>query len=835
MNGGNGPDKQTKKVTYDEEYEGIPTATRTGYRFLGWFTEENGGKNIKNGDTVKITVDTTLYAHWEANTYTVTFNGNKGITSESSKVFTYDQTYENIPTATRTGYTFDGWFTDIEVGEKIQSGDTVKITTNQILYAHWTAITITVTFNGMGCEYLSQEEKEVTFDEAYGDLPTTTRTGYKFLGWFTEENDGQEIRSDTIENITEVNQMLYAHWTPNIYTVSFEANGGTTDSEEKNVTFDKGYEELPEPEKSGYSFLWWYTTDNGYEVISEDTQVKIPRGHILYAQWNIVTITFDPMGGEAEFSSMNVSYGESYAELPSATRTGHTFDGWFTSENGTNEVTNGTKTNVVDHTLYAHWSINNYTIEFIFDNGTAPETRVLDFGTPIDYPEDVERIGYTFVVWDMNNITRVPDHDVSITAIWNANTYSVTFRTSKGDEEITFTKEVTYDGVYGDLPSPTKKGHTFSGWYINSTESGQITQESIVTTPNNHTLYEHWTINNYTITFDFGYQVQSEVYQYDSRIDVPKTKSKTFYELEKWCTEDGEVCLPINTPDNDTTFIALFEVNIGLVAGTAVGSLAGLLLLILLIVLLAFVIAMIKKGLKMDKESFDVEMTTMENLVGEEEEETRITQQMEATKIMNTGMQSLITSHLKDFNKEKPFYEIFDELDFDYDDDNSHNEATESFKIIGVVPLIMSSIQSGTSLASVTEYLNLLYTETRKQEKFQMFEELYFGMKNVEEFWSEKRERITFGGIVSAFTDKRRVIQLLSKDEDDGLPRGVLFRVENVRGYKTAPLSDGTDEVLFELNSTFQMGTMNEVIEGKYIVVQLLFVSPNSVNEMIKF
>ena len=835
-NGGNTPSPTSMTVTYDAQYGELATTSRTGYTFKGWFTDKTNGNEIKEDTTVKTANDQTLYAHWTANTYTVNFDKNGGDTvTPDSKPVTYDAQYGDLATATKTGYSFSGWYTNTIGGEKIQGGDTVKVTDDTTFYAHWTAKTITVTFNGTGCDNISFKEKEVTYDTKYGDLPTTTRTGYEFLGWYTGLSDGREIRSDDIENIIEDDQTLYAHWAANTYSVTFEGNGGTTGIRTKNVTFDKAYGDLPEPEKPDYGFLWWYSIDNGYKEITGLTEVKTPHDHVLYAQWNIVTVTFDPMGGKTEFNSANISYGNNYAAFPSVTMIGHTFLGWFTRGNGGNEITNASEVINVDHTLYARWSINNYTIRFIFDNGTAPEVRVLDFDTPINYPEEIERTGYSFVEWDTENVTKVPDHDVDITALWSANKYTITFNADEDNEGIKTTKEVTFDDEYGDLPARTKKGHTFSGWFINSTESGRITNESIVITPNNHTLYERWTINNYTITFDFGYQVLNEEYQYDSVIDIPETKAKSFYELERWCTADGKVCLPTNTPDNDTTFVAFFEVNIGLAAGTAVGSLAGLLLLILLILFLVIMMAMIRKGLKMDRESFDVEMSTRENLVGEEEEETRIVQQMEAMKIMNGGMQPLITNHLKETNKERAFFEVFDDLEFSYDDDNNYNETTESFKIIGVVPMIMNTIQSGRNLSSVAEYLSLLYTETRDQEKFQEFDELYFGMKNVEEFWTEKREQIIFGGIVTAFTDKRKVIQLLSKDEEDGMPRGVLFRVEKGRGYMTGPLNDGTDEILFELNSSFQIGTMNEVIENKYIVVQLLFVSPNSANEMIKF
>ncbi|MBQ9814265.1 MAG: InlB B-repeat-containing protein [Lachnospiraceae bacterium] len=111
--------------------------TRTGYSFVGWYTATVGGKRFDEYTVVK-TGDVKSYAHWTANSYTVSFNANGGSVSTSSKSVTYDQTYGTLPTPTRTGYTFDGWYTSSSGGTRIYSSTKVTITSNQNLYAHWT-------------------------------------------------------------------------------------------------------------------------------------------------------------------------------------------------------------------------------------------------------------------------------------------------------------------------------------------------------------------------------------------------------------------------------------------------------------------------------------------------------------------------------------------------------------------------------------------------------------------------------------------------------------------------------------------------------------------------
>ena len=131
------PSYNSDEFTYGEQYRKLPTATRDGYTFTGWFTESSGGNPVVSYSTA---LTSKLYAHWVANTVTVTFNANEGTVSPTSKTVVFDSTYGDLPTPTREGYTFNGWYTDIE-GEIIVTSDT-EVTTDDphSLYAQWTAV-----------------------------------------------------------------------------------------------------------------------------------------------------------------------------------------------------------------------------------------------------------------------------------------------------------------------------------------------------------------------------------------------------------------------------------------------------------------------------------------------------------------------------------------------------------------------------------------------------------------------------------------------------------------------------------------------------------------------
>lgn len=132
-------------VTIGKKYGPLPTPTRTGYRFDGWYTDQTGDTKVTETTTVGANPPTKLYAHWIANKYLVVFDANGGkINTASGQVstkndtVTYGSKYNSLPDASRKGgYTFDGWYTDQTNGTKVDSDTTVTTAKKHILYAHW--------------------------------------------------------------------------------------------------------------------------------------------------------------------------------------------------------------------------------------------------------------------------------------------------------------------------------------------------------------------------------------------------------------------------------------------------------------------------------------------------------------------------------------------------------------------------------------------------------------------------------------------------------------------------------------------------------------------------
>ena len=389
-NGGSSVQSQNVRVGATATQPANPT--RTGYTFQGWYTARDGGTKYDFDTTV--TGDVTLHAHWSVNSYTLTFDGNGGKPAESSRTVQYGSPYGTMPTATRTGYTFQGWYTAKNGGTKVSS-TTAMGAANTTLYAHWTVNTYTLTFDGNGGK-TPESSKTVQYGSQYGTLPTATRTGYTFQGWYTARDGGSQVSSST--TMGAANTTVYAHWTIRSYTVSFDSNGGSTVASQ-SVKYGSKATQPANPTRTGYTFQGWYTARDG--GTKYDFNQVVTGDITLYAHWSVnsYTLTFDGNGGKASESSRTVQYGSPYGTMPTATRTGYTFAGWYTARNGGSQVHMGTVMGASNTTVYAHWTANTYTVAFDSNGGSSVAVQRVKYGSRATKPADPTRTGYTFQGW----------------------------------------------------------------------------------------------------------------------------------------------------------------------------------------------------------------------------------------------------------------------------------------------------------------------------------------------------------------------------------------------------------------------------------------------------
>ena len=430
----------------------LPTPTRTGYTFAGWYTSATGGDKVGvGGASYTPSKAITLYAQWTANTYTIAFASNGGSGTINSITATYDKSV-TLPSSgfTRTGYTLVGWETptrNYDLGESVSNLATSGTVT---LTAMWTANTYTVTFdaNGGTCTTAS---KSVTYDSTYGTLPTPERTGYTFAGWYTDKTNGSKVVSTTKVAITSA-QTLYARWKANTYTVKFNSQGGSTVAD-KTVTYDSTYGTLSTPTRDGYKFDGWFTSATGGTQITASTTVKITATQTLFAHWtaNTYTVVFNGNGNTGgSTATQTLTYDKAQALTANGfTKTGYHFVSWNTKSDGTGtsytdkeSVTNVAGTNA-SVTLYAIWEANSYTVKFNANGGTgtmANQTMTYDQVSKLNN-STFAREGYTFKGWSTSaegnisfvdgaptiNLTATKDGTVTLYAVWEIIQCKVTF------------------------------------------------------------------------------------------------------------------------------------------------------------------------------------------------------------------------------------------------------------------------------------------------------------------------------------------------------------------------------------------------------------------------
>jgi len=482
-------EKGTQKTEYspagkvvETTYGTLPTPTREGYLFAGWCTDESLTTVVDASSAVSARI---LYAKWEKAQYNVVFEGNGATAGEMpEQTMIYDES-ENLNTNAyeRTGYVFAGW-KDSDGNSYADGAEVLNLTSEHqgkfTLYAQWTPNQYSVAFDGntgLGGLGMANAQYDTPFN-----LPANyfIKTGYTFIGW-SDSPDGEVLYTDKeeVSNLTsEVNGSvtLYAIWEANTFTVKFDANTASGEMADAPVVYDS---EVLLPEcgftKIGYTFIGWSQTPDG-EVILSDTEydnLKTENGDevTLYAIWseNSYTLSFDKNGGEGANITPTVYGYEEIIKLPLNvfTKTGYVLSGWSLTRDGEQVYVNGQEVNHINPdkngtvTLYAVWTPVKYTVKFDGNSGEGSmESLDMTYDVYTVLTENTfTKEGYHFLGWSttangaveytdklsVRNLTTTDGKEVILYAVWEINTYTVTFvyKTGAG-VEVTTPVKVTH-------------------------------------------------------------------------------------------------------------------------------------------------------------------------------------------------------------------------------------------------------------------------------------------------------------------------------------------------------------------------------------------------------
>jgi len=191
----------------------LPTATRDGFDLAGWYTASSGGTRVGGAaDTYNPNIDVTVFAQWSASTYTVTYDAHGGTPTPTPESFAVGGLALTLATSSRSGYTFNGWYTASTGGSLIgTAGDPYPPTATTTLHAQWTPETYTVAFLGNGGT-ITPSSVNYTVEDPAITLPTAVRSGYTFDGWYTASAGGSLIGTAGDPYTPTASTTLHARW-----------------------------------------------------------------------------------------------------------------------------------------------------------------------------------------------------------------------------------------------------------------------------------------------------------------------------------------------------------------------------------------------------------------------------------------------------------------------------------------------------------------------------------------------------------------------------------------------------------------------------------------------
>ena len=543
----------------------LGSAVSSGEDGFGGWKDKTTGKMVSElpPANFEVLADLQLMPIWDI-AYTITFDVNAEDVDKIGDIETKVSQKVKLPGVSnnKKGYTFVGWKNGDEVyqaNQKVQFDG--SLFTNRIvpLTAVWQVETYKVEFKD-GTEVKSSNT--YTIETGLSGFPTIDKTGYIFNGWKYNDELITSIAKGEIGD-----RELQADWTTIEYRLTYDYNDNKTDKKTVTYTYEQSStKELEDATRDGYKFLGWKlpnTSSYLTKVPVDETTKKTPIEFTAIADWEVTQYPVDFKlndGTDASISQNNYTYTieKGITDMPTASRTGYTFVGWYENAEGTGEAWTSVPAGTGELTLYAKWTPNVYNITYNLQGGKevalVPSTFKYNVGATLPTSDQMEKANYTFAGWtreesSTNYMTEVPANtyaeDLTFYAQWTPKAYTVKFET-----EGTAVTELPY--VYGttvSLKKTYRNGYTFAGWYSDKALTKEVGLElspekvpSGIGEDNTFTLYAKWTANTYTIEYDtyYGTIVSGKVSSYTTgeEVTLPTNVVRDGFSFAGWYADD---------------------------------------------------------------------------------------------------------------------------------------------------------------------------------------------------------------------------------------------------------------------------------------------------------
>ncbi|MBQ2842223.1 MAG: InlB B-repeat-containing protein [Clostridia bacterium] len=498
--------------------------TKTGYTFRGW-SETSGSTTAVTFPYEMPLGGTTLYAIWEIQTYTVTWD-NEG--DKTTVDYDYDEVI-NLPTQpTKTGYSFKGWngYTN---GMKMPAE-------NKTFTAIWEANTYNAVFNANDGAWTDGDKSKTVptkFDANIVAPADPERAGYDFNGWTPAVGKMDDINGKTFEatwlakgGITYTIETYIMDTTGAYGEPTIERKAGTTDST-VSTTHETKTGFIPDTENSILS-----------GVVAADGSTKLVVKYIR----NQYDFTVNVDGNK---TPTKYYYEAAVAVPETPVKEGYTFASWNPAVPATMPAEN--------KEVVATWTINKHSVIYMVDGQQYSKIDGIEYGTTVTPITAPEQEGYSFSGWNVTEAFSMPDNDVTISGTFTPLDYTITFDSNGGSKVENITQ--AYKSEVTAPKDPARDGYTFAGWYD---KDGNKVNVPTTMPLGGAALKAEWTAIEYTVTY-YVDDTKSEVAYtrtaaYESNYNVP-VPAKEGHEFAAWMNADGT---PANLPANgETTQIPL--------------------------------------------------------------------------------------------------------------------------------------------------------------------------------------------------------------------------------------------------------------------------------------
>ncbi len=549
-NGGafeNGEDTTIISGGIDSEIDAsqITAPTMDGYSFMGWIDAADETPTYEEIVAVPATIpenDLVLNAYWMKN-ITISFDTDGGSDIASLENVTPYADFAEIAAPTKTGYTFVGW--DVRGNMSLPEKYPAESTTYKAIWA----LNVEVSFNtdgGSVIDPISGVEGEPFDASAVAD---PTKDGYNFIMWSPELPEVFPTEDTTYNAVFE--SKTYRIW---YYAVNEDGKteASAVVQREYGSSIPTEILTLKLPEGKKFTSDTWYTDAACTTPLASDAVVKDNMKlykKTAYASYNAIFVVDD-----IEYAKVSTVYGSEIVKPDDPAKEGYVFDGWTPDATVLGEPN--------DMTFYATWREAVNEAIYVVD-GAQYEVYSVETGESLDVPADPYKEGYTFIGWtDVNGSTEpitlpatMPTSTVTYYAIFEINTYTLSFDTDGGSDVNDITQE--YNTAVTAPDAPSKTGYSFKGWAL----SAGATADDAVDLPakmpaENRKYYAIWEINKYTITFvdtgDVAYEAITQ--DYNTEISPVADPEKTGYKFLGW-----DVTIPSNMPAENMTITATWE------------------------------------------------------------------------------------------------------------------------------------------------------------------------------------------------------------------------------------------------------------------------------------